>query len=138
MGIRPLILACLFASLSTGANAAEVKVSPTYLEGKWVLGEKQECGSSNADYVILHKDGIVEIRRGEIPQIVGFWELNNDSIILNMLVSPKASGGENPFYRDSYHYQHRLAKVVETKPDAFGVIVGTDIEAGIQTLSRCS
>jgi len=137
MKITPFVLMVLLAFFAAGGHAAEVKLSTAYLEGKWVLGEKQVCGSINAEYLLMRKNGTVEMGKGEAAGIVGFWELNNDVLTLHMLVSPATTTGQNPFYRESYRYQYITAKVVETKPDAFGVIVTTNVEAGIQTLSRC-
>jgi hypothetical protein len=129
--------ACLFAYLSASAAVADVSVTSGGLEGKWVLGDKQDCGSGSADYVIMHENGIIEMGQGAAAKAVGFWKLNNDRIILHMLLSPEASGGENPFYRNSYNYQHRSVKVIEAKPDVLEIIVGADIDAGVQTLTRC-
>ena len=137
MTIRPFVFMFLFAFIATNGSAAEVKVSSEYLEGKWVLGEKQSCGSSEADYLIMRRNGTVEMGQGETAKIVGFWGLDNGTLTLHMLVSPKAAKAQNPFYRESYHYQYITAKVIETKQDAFGVIVGANVEAGVQTLTRC-
>jgi hypothetical protein len=82
MTIKPFMFIFLSVFLATGATAAGVKVSSEYLEGKWVLGEKQACGSSDADYLILRKDGTVEMGKGGSARIVGFWELNNDNLAI--------------------------------------------------------
>jgi hypothetical protein len=137
MTIRPFAFTFILVILATVSHAAEVKVSSGYLEGRWVLGEKQACGSSDAQYLLMRKNGTVEMGKGGSARIVGFWEVNNDDLTLHMLVSPATVTGQNPFYRESYRYQYITAKVVEMKPDAFGVIVTTNVEAGIQTLSRC-
>jgi hypothetical protein len=137
MTIRPFVLMFLFAFFAADGNAAEVKVSSDYLAGKWVLGEKQGCGSSEADYLIMRRNGTVEMGQGETVRILGFWELENDTLTLHMLVSPKATKVRNPFYRDSYRYQYIAAQVLETRQDAFDVFTGTDVEGGKQTLTRC-
>jgi hypothetical protein len=137
MTIRPFVLMFLLSLIATNGSAAEIKLSSDYLEGKWVLGDKQRCGSSESDYLIMRRNGTVEMGQGGLAKIVGFWALDNDTLTLHMLVSPKSTKDENPFYRESYHYQYITAKVLETKPDAFGVIVGANVEAGMQTLSRC-
>jgi hypothetical protein len=74
---------------------------------------------------------VVPFRILSVTTRLGFWKLDNDDLTLHMLVSPETKSGQNPFYRESYRYQYVTAKVVETKPDAFGVIVGTNVEAGI-------
>jgi hypothetical protein len=137
MTIKPFMFMFLLAFLVTDARAADVKMSAEYLEGRWVLGEKQACGSGDAGYLLVRKNGTVEMGKGGSARMVGFWKLDNDNLTLHMLVSPQAGGEQNPFYRQSYQYQYVTAKVVEMKPDAFGVIVSTNIEAGIQIVSRC-
>jgi hypothetical protein len=137
MTIRPFVLMFLFAFFAANGSAAEVKVSSEYLEGKWVFGEKQGCGSSEADYMIMHKNGTVEMGQGETVRILGFWDLDNATLTMHMLVSPKGTKVRNPFYGDSYRYQYITAQVLETRPDAFGVILGMNVEAGVQTLTRC-
>ena len=138
MSINPFVLTFLLAVISAAASAAEVKVSPGYLQGEWVLGGMHDCKSADAKYLMMHKNGTFEMGRGGSAKMVGFWELNNDDLTLHMLVSPETSTGQNPFYRGSYGYQYVTAKVVETKSDSFGVIIATNVDAGIQTLSRCS
>jgi hypothetical protein len=137
MTIRPFVLMFLFAFFAADGSAAELKVSPDYLEGKWVLGEKQSCGSAEADYVIMRRNGTVEMGQGEKVRILGFWELNNDTLTLHMLVSPKGTKTQNPFYRESYRYQYIAAQVLETRQDSFDVFTGTSVEGGKQTLTRC-
>ena len=137
MTIRPFVFMFVLAFLASAGNAAEVKVSSDYLVGKWVLGEKQGCGSGDAEYLLMRKNGTVEMGKGESVTIVGFWKVNDSELTLHMLASPETTTEQNPFYRESYRYQYVTAKVVEMKPDAFGVIVTTNVEAGIQTLSRC-
>jgi len=137
MSKKPFIFTFLLAVITAGTSAMDAKVSPDYLQGEWVLGEKQDCKSVNAKYLMMRKNGTLEMREGGLAKMVGFWELDNDNLTLHMLVSPGTSTGENPFYRDSYRYQYVTAKVVETKSDAFGVIIATNVDAGIQTLSRC-
>jgi hypothetical protein len=137
MTIRPFLLLFLVSFVPANGSAAEAKVTSDYLEGKWVLGDKQGCESSKADYLIMRKNGTVELGQGEKAEIVGFWDLNNDDLTLHMLVSPKTTKGQNPFYRESYRYQYLTAKVLEAKQDAFDVIMGTNVEAGVQTLTRC-
>lgn len=135
MIFRIFTLLFLLTVFSAGIAAAGVGVTPQYLAGKWVLGEKSACGAG--DYLIMRDNRTLEMGKGGKAGVVGFWELDNDTLTLHMLVSPKTMKGQNPFYRESYRYQYITAKVLETTPDAFGVIVGSNLEAGLQTLTRC-
>ena len=137
MIIKPITFMLLWVFLAAGASAAEPKVSSDYLEGKWIFGDKQDCGSADAGYLLIRNNGTVELGKGASTRVVGFWQLDNDDLTLHLLVSPQATKGRNPFYRESYQYQYVTAKIVEAKPNAFGVIVGSNVDAGIQTLSRC-
>ena len=137
MTIRPFVLMFLLTLVTLDSSATEVMVSSGYLEGKWVLGATQDCKTVDSVYLTIRQNGTVEMGKGGSVKMVGFWVLNNDDLTLHVLVSPETTMGQNPFYRESYRYQYVTAKVVEAQPDTFGVIVGTNVEAGIQKLSRC-
>jgi hypothetical protein len=115
--------------------AQEVKLSPEYLAGTWSMSGSEGCG--NADYVLFRGNRTLELGSGKTAGIVGFWELNNDTIILHMLVAPR-SGNTHPFYQDSYFYQYRAAQVLAARADALDFSIGAQATQGQQyTLTRC-
>jgi hypothetical protein len=134
---RPIVLIFLIAFSATDGSASEVKVSPEYLAGKWVLGEKQACGSTQTTYIIIRGNGTLEIGRDATARAVGFWELDDDALTVHMLVSPGSTEARNPFYRENYGYQYLTAKVLEAQENTFKVISSRNVEAGAQMLSRC-
>jgi len=132
----PLALLVLLSLHIPATLAQEARLSPDYLAGTWSLGGSDACGSG--DYVVFRANGTLELGRGKNAGVAGFWELNNDTLILHMLVSPQGEHGLHPFYQSSYFYQYRSARVLDTRADAFDVSVGAQQAPGQQyTLSRC-
>lgn len=135
--MRPQFALLILLSMHIPTTLAqEARLSPGYLAGTWSLGGSEACGSG--DYVVFRDNGTLEIGRGKTAAVAGFWELNNDAIILHMLVSPQGEQGPHPFYQSSYFYQYRSAQVLGTRADAFDVSVGAQQAPGQQyILSRC-
>jgi len=135
--MRPQLALLVLLSMPIPTTLAQdASLSPDYLAGTWSLGGSESCGSG--DYVVLRSNGTLEMGRGKTAAVAGFWELNNDAIILHMLVSPQGEQGLHPFYQSSYFYQYRSAQVLGTRADAFDVSVGAQQAPGQQyTLSRC-
>ena len=131
-----LALMALFALQIPAALAQEVKLSPAYLVGTWSMSGGDSCGSGN--YVLFRDNGTLEMGTGKAAGVTGFWELNNDSVILHMLVAPRGGNTQHPFYQDSYFYQYRAAQVLRTSPDTFDVSVGAQqAQGGQYSLTRC-
>jgi hypothetical protein len=135
MRLQLALLFLLSLQISTSL-AQQAELSPAYLAGTWSMGGSEGCGS--ADYVLLRENGTLELGTGKAAGVTGFWELNKDTIILHMLVSPKAADNRHPFYQNTYFYQYRYAQVLTTRADAFDVSVGAQQTPGEQyTLTRC-
>ncbi|MGD2074222.1 MAG: hypothetical protein PVI91_00145 [Gammaproteobacteria bacterium] len=132
MRLRSALLVLLSLYIPT-TLAEEVDLSPDYLAGTWSMAGSEGCGS--ADYVLFRENGTVELGRGKAAGIAGFWELNNDTIILHMLVAPRGGQARHAFYQDSYFYQYRAAQVLQTRADVIEVRVGEPGEH--HTLTRC-
>lgn len=130
-----LALLVLLSLQLPAAPAQEVNLSPAYLAGTWRIGGSEVCGK--ADYVLFRENGTLELGRGDTAGMAGFWELNNDTIVLHMLVAPRR-GRRHAFYQDSYFYQYRTAQVLATRSDTFEVRVGSAPASGEEyTLARC-
>ena len=118
------------------ALAEDAKLSPAYLAGKWSFGGSEGC--SSGDYALFRENGTLELGTGKTAGMSGFWLLRNDVIIVHMLVAPRGGDTRHPFYGDSYYYQYRTAQVLNTRPDAFDLSVGTQEAPGTKyTLTRC-
>ena len=133
-----LALPVLLSLQVPSALAQKVKLSSAHLAGTWSMSGNDSCQSGNAAYVLFRENGTLELGTGKAAGIAGFWELNNDTIILHMLVAPRGGSTRHPFYQDSYFYQYRAAQVLATHADAFDVNVGSQQALGEQyTLTRC-
>ena len=137
MNAKLLIFLAIF-SLACGASfAAEVTLAPADLNGKWVVGSKQDCGSSAGLNVTFRGDATVEIGRGTKPLSVGFWSINDTDITMHLLVAPSESDDSNVFYRGKYTYSYLTAEVLEARDDAIEIITGTTGNTRRSTLTRC-
>ena len=137
MNTRQLIFLAIF-SLTCGASfAAEVTLAPADLNGRWVVGLKQDCGSSASVNITFRDNGTAEIDRGTKPLSVGFWSINNAGITLHTLVAPGESDESNVFYYGKYTYSYLTAEVIEASDSAFEIITGTTGNIKRSTLTRC-
>lgn len=137
MNTKLLIFLATF-SLACGASfAAEVTLAPADLNGKWVVGLKQDCGSSASVNINFRDNGTVEIRRGTTPLSVGFWSINDSDITLHTLVAPGESDDSNVFYHGQYTYSYLTAEVLEASDSAVEIITGTTGNTKRSTLTRC-
>ena len=106
MNIVRLLLLAVFIFSGTPSFAADVKLTPGFLGGKWSTEGKQGCGSATTQYVILHANGTMEVGRGDTPMSVGFWSVRDNVITLHLLVAPRESDTTNVFYQGKYHYSY--------------------------------
>jgi hypothetical protein len=117
--------------------AREPILSPAHLAGTWSLAGATGCDSDTAGYVVFRDNATLELGTGKKARAAGFWELNNDTVILHMLVSPRAGDNQHPFYQDSYHYQYRAAQIQEVRENRFTASIGLPAEGNQYTLTRC-
>lgn len=137
MNTRLLIFLAIF-SLACGASfAAEVTLAPADLNGKWVVGLKQDCGSGASLNVTFRDNATVEIGRGTKPLSVGFWSINDTDITLHTLVRPGESDDSNVFYHGRYTYSYLTAEVFEASDSVIEIITGTTGNTKRSTLTRC-
>jgi hypothetical protein len=137
MNTRLVIFLAIF-SLACGASfAAKVTLAPADLNGKWVVGLKQDCGSGASVNITFRDNGTVEIDRGTKPLSVGFWSINDAGITLHTLVAPGESDESNVFYYGKYTYSYLTAEVIEASDSAVEIITGTTGNTKRSTLTRC-
>jgi hypothetical protein len=128
-----LVLLSLLTPLSL---AQQSELSPEYLAGIWSLAGPQGCEGRSADYALFRENGTLELGTAGKPRAAGFWEINNDAVIVHLLVSP--SGDQtHSFYQSSYFYQYRTARVLSLRANVFSVRIGGSDQGEELTLTRC-
>jgi hypothetical protein len=71
--------------LSNGAFAA---VDPGYLTGRWEINAQGKCGAKNAENLVIHGYGSFEYSRRGKADAVGFWRIEGDVLVFDMMTSP--------------------------------------------------
>lgn len=138
MPSRILTLSLLLSLQSFPALSAESGLSQDYLAGRWSVEGKAGCESSTGQYVVFRQNGTVEAGRGEVPGIVGFWELLSDGIAAHTLRTPVERVEDwHPFLRDSYRYEYMKPEVVRVESDVLELDIGNDLQRERVTLTRC-
>jgi hypothetical protein len=80
-------LLILTLSFPFGIYAADL--TPAYLEGSWLVGDTEpDCNDSDAEYLVIRKNGTFETGRGGRAEITGFWKIVGDAVELEMVTSP--------------------------------------------------
>lgn len=136
MNTRRLLLLVVAAFSSAPALAADVTLNPADLAGKWVVGDKPDCGGA-ADYAVFRDNGTLEMGRGATPRSVGFWSVRDNVITVHQLVAPGESDASNVFYHGRYSYSYLTAEVLETRQGSLDIITGTTGNTVRRTLTKC-
>jgi hypothetical protein len=137
MNFSRLLFFTIVSLLGATSIAANVTLNQEYLGGKWSFDGKEGCNSNAAEYVVFHRNVLMDAGKGAVPKAVGFWSTKDDEIIVHLLVAPQESDTSNVFYRGRYTYSYLTAKVLETRQGAFDMISGTTGDMTKKTLTKC-
>lgn len=122
----------------TTPGAAEVTLSADYLQGRWSTGGEQGCQSEQVSYVDFHSNHTLEAGKGDAVTTVGFWQLDDDRVVLHLLVSPSPGREGHPFFQQRYYYQYMSPTILALKADSIDYTHDTGAEAGkTKTVTRC-
>ena len=97
------------------------------LHGRWAI-DAEDCSSPDSEYMVFRSNGTFENTRTGQAEIVGFWQLDEDTVDLHMVTSPAyfndLHGGLKDF-EGIYNYFHAKVIIFNNKKDsheAIGVI----------------
>jgi hypothetical protein len=133
--IIPLTLAMLGALSSTTAAALDAG----YLAGKWEINSQGNCGSKDAEHLILRGNGTFEYGRRGKAEAVGFWRIEDDVMKLEMLTSPA-------YFQDihaelkplsGYEIQSMQAMPIDMQQNQFSAVASIGDMMERFTLQRC-
>jgi hypothetical protein len=108
------------------------QLSPEYFYGRWAI-DAQDCSSPDTEYYEFQKKGTFEVTRTGQTEIIGFWEVKNDTMELHMLTSPA-------FYTDlhsamaefqgQFHYYPAKMLIFNIQKDSFEVfgLIGDQLD----------
>ena len=134
-----LMLISIFAlsGFLPGVNAAELDAA--YLTGKWEINTDGACGKENAEKLIVHDNATFEYgRRGKI-EAVGFWRIERDVVVFEMLTSPayfQDIANELSDYTRHEMYSMQMMPL-DMKQDQFSAVASIDDQMSKLALQRC-
>ena len=82
----PIPLALAMTGFLSSATAATLDAG--YLAGKWEINTQGTCGGKDAEHLILRSNGTLEYGRRGKAEAVGFWRIEDDVLVLEMLSAP--------------------------------------------------
>jgi hypothetical protein len=114
-----LLLSIFFVPLVTAGDLAT-----EYLYGRWAI-DVENCSSPDSEYMVFRKNGTFENTRTGKAEIVGFWELNKDTVELHMVTSPAFFDDlhkELKKFEGTYNYFYSRIVIFNTKDKSFEAV----------------
>ena len=116
------ITVILCAFLAPSAYAEDI--APHYLTGKWIINASA-CSDPDGEYYEFYEDGTFKSRRNRQLEIIGFWQIVEGVLYIQMLTSPA-------YFKDIREqlseydgiYQHFEGKMVlfNAQPERFDTV----------------
>jgi hypothetical protein len=129
-------ISTLTGFLST-VNAADLDVS--YLTGKWEINSDGTCGKEDAEKLIVHDNATFEYgRRGKV-EAVGFWRIERDVVVFELLTSPayfQDIANELKDYTRHEVYSMQMMPL-DRQQDQFSAVASIDDQMSRLALQRC-
>jgi hypothetical protein len=123
--------------LPPGATAADFDA--TYLTGKWEINSNGACGKEDAEKLIVHDNATFEYgRRGKI-EAVGFWRIERDLVVFEMLTSPAYFQDIANELKDYTHHEIYSMQMMplDMQQDRFSAVASIDDQMSKLALQRC-
>jgi len=88
--LRTYLLIIPLAIAMTGflSSVTAAALDPGYLAGKWEINTQGACGNKDAEHLILRGNSTFEYGRRGKAEAVGFWRIEDDVVVFEMLTSP--------------------------------------------------
>jgi hypothetical protein len=134
-----LMLISIFAlsGLLPGVNAASLDAA--YLTGMWEINSDGTCGKEDAEKLIVHDNTTFEYgRRGKI-EAVGFWRIEQDEVVFEMLTSPAYFQDiANELKAYTWHEVYSMQMMpLDMQTDQFSAVASIDDQMSKLALQRC-
>ena len=111
---------CLF--FAPWAHTADLNAK--YLTGRWAI-DAQDCSAADVEIIEFRKNGTFENSRAGKAEIVGFWEINTDLLVLHMVTSPANFDDIEPTleaFEGQYHYFKTRMAIYNIEKNSFEAI----------------
>ena len=132
----------LVGVLCLGAEAKATELSSDYLLGTWLI-DSTDCADNNAEFAIFRDTGAVESVRAGKLEAAGFWEIDDDTVVIHVVASPAFFHGEREGFvgLKAFEGQYDAFRIrvvpFNVEPDSFGAIglLGEQVSKG--SFTRC-
>ena len=134
-----LMLVSLLALSGFLTNANAQTLDAAYLTGKWEINTDGTCGKEDAEKLIVHDNATFEYgRRGKV-EAVGFWQIEHDVAVFEMLTSPayfQDIANELKAYTHHEIYSMQMLPL-DMQQDQFSAVASIDDQMSKLALQRC-
>jgi hypothetical protein len=118
-----IVVASLLGWVATAPAAHAATLSAEYLAGKWTTGSKDTCTAASHEQTVFRPDGTFATEHNGKAVAVGFWELDEDRLDLQILAS---STSLEPVLQEQlagrYHLLPVTALVFDVADDSFRMV----------------
>jgi hypothetical protein len=137
-----LSVVSIIAVLGLSFQAWSSELTGEYLPGKWVV-DGTNCSDPSSEFVIFRDSGAVEGVRAEKLEAAGFWEINDDILIVHVVASPaffhddrKEAAELKAFEGEYYAFRIRIVPF-NIEPDQFGAVGLLGEQVNRAVFNRC-
>jgi hypothetical protein len=139
--LRKLSVTLTAVCTLTGAFQSVGATTPdaAYLAGRWEINSTGACGRENAEHLTVNKDATFDYgRRGKV-EAVGFWRIEHDVVVFEMLTSPAYFQDIANELKDYTHHEIYSMRMLplDMQPDHFTAVAVIDDQMSKLALQRC-
>jgi hypothetical protein len=132
-----LMLMFVLTAWLSAAGAATLDAA--YVTGKWEVNTGGTCGKPDAEYVLMRDNGTFEYGRRGKAEAVGFWRIETDTVMFEMLTSPATfqdvAAQLAPFSLNEIYSMQVMP--IDSKQDEFSAVASVGDLLERVTLQRC-
>jgi hypothetical protein len=139
--LRTYLLSIPFSVAMTGLlpGVAVAALDPGYLAGNWEINAQGSCGGNNAEHLVLHGDGSFEYSRRGKADAVGFWRIEDDVLVFDMMTSPASFQDIHAELQEFLPYQtySMRSMPIDMQQDQFSAVASIGDQMQRFSLRRC-
>jgi hypothetical protein len=139
--LRSCLLSIPLTITMTGLlpGVAAAALDKDYLTGNWAINPQGECDGTNPEHLIIHADGSFDYSRRGKADAVGFWRIENDVVVLDMMTSPASFQDIHAELQEFIEYQvySMRAMPIDMQPNQFSAVASIGDRMQRFNLQRC-
>jgi len=139
--LRTYLLSIPLSVAMTGllSSVAVAALDPGYLTGRWEINAQGNCSAENAEQLVIHGDGGFEYNRRGKADAVGFWRIEGDVLVFDMMTSPASFQDIQAELQEFVQYQvySMQAMPIDMQQDQFSAVVSLGDQLQRFSLRRC-